>query len=59
MESCFSYIELEDAAVFFLAEALVSGLPAPTWNVALGTGIGAEKLENLAAVEAFYLLGEP
>lgn len=59
MESCFSYIELEDAAVFFLAEAFVSGLLAPAWNVALGAGIGAEKLEYLAAIEALHLLGEP
>ncbi len=59
MELCFSYIELEDAAVFFLAEALVSCLLAPAWNVALGAWIGAEKLENLAAIEALHLLGEP
>ena len=59
MESCFTYIELEDTAVFFLAEALVSSLLAPAWNIALGAGIGAEKLKNLAAVEALNLLSEP
>ncbi len=59
MESCFFYIELEDAAVFFLAEAFVSCLLTPAWNVALGAGIGAEKFEYLTAVEALHLLGEP
>ena len=59
MELYFSYIELEDAAVFFLAEAFVSCLLAPAWNVALGPGIGAEKFENLAAFEALDFLGEP
>ena len=59
MESYFTYVELEDASVFLLAEAFVSGLLAPAGNVALGAGIGAEKLENLAAFEALNLLGEP